>query len=175
MPTRFTVPFILAVATLVPVQPLEAEQVRELDGVAPAVVVVPFANLTGDPADAWIGAGVAESLATGFPVGVTVIASLTGEDDAGVGTPIGAVPSSFQATQVARRLGGQYAVTGAYQRLGDQLRITGRMVDLVTGSVVRSVKVDGSVDELFSLQDRLVAQLSGPLPPSAPASVWVLA
>ena len=171
MPTRFTVPFILAVATLVPVQPLEAEQVRELDGVAPAVVVVPFANLTGDPADAWIGAGVAESLATGFPVGVTVIASLTGEDAAGVGTPIGAVPSSFQATQVARRLGGQYAVTGAYQRLGDQLRITGRMVDLVTGSVVRSVKVDGSVDELFSLQDRLVAQLSGPLPPSAPASV----
>ena len=89
MQIRFTIPFIFAVATLVVGRPLEAGQVRTLDGVAPAVVVVPFANLTGDPADAWIGAGVAESLATGFPAGVTVVASLTGDDDVGEGTAIG--------------------------------------------------------------------------------------
>ncbi len=170
MQIRFTIPFICAVATLVVGRPLEAGQVRTLGGVAPAVVVVPFANLTGDPADAWIGAGVAESLATGFPAGVTVIASLTGEDDVGGGTAVGGVPASFRALQVARRLGGQYAVTGAYQRLGDQLRLTGRMVDLVTGEVVRSAKADGAVGDLFSLQDRLVVQLSGPVPSMVPAS-----
>ncbi len=99
-----------------------------------------------------------------------MIASFTGEDDVGGGTAVGGVPASFRALQVARRLGGQYAVTGAYQRLGDQLRLTGRMVDLVTGEVVRSAKADGAVGDLFSLQDRLVVQLSGPVPSMVPAS-----
>ena len=54
-------------------------------------------------------------------------------------------------------------MSGAYQRLGDQLRITGRLVDVETSAIVRAVKVDGAIDNLFMLQDRLATELvNGP-------------
>ncbi|MEO2195248.1 MAG: DUF5916 domain-containing protein [bacterium] len=129
------------------------------------VVVVPFANLTGEAVDAWIGAGIAESLATGFPPGSAVVASLP----AGVAS-LGEESVRVQALEVGRGLGAQFVASGAYQRLGESIRITGRLVDLADGSVVRSVKVDGAVGDLFTLQDQVVAEMSGPLPtPGLPA------
>ena len=61
--------------------------------------------------------------------------------------------------EVGRRMGAQWIVSGGYQRLGDQLRITGRLVDVTTGAVVRAAKVDGATDDLFELQDRLATEL----------------
>ena len=65
--------------------------------------------------------------------------------------------------EVGRRLGARWVMSGAYQRLGDQLRITGRLVDVETSAIVRAVKVDGAIDNLFMLQDRLATELvNGP-------------
>lgn len=134
-------------------------------------VVVPFVNLAGAAADAWIGAGIAESLATGFPSGSVVVASMPPGPsvpptsvEAGADGALDGEPAAARALEVARDLGARYVVSGAYQRLGDSLRITGRLVDLADGSVIRSAKVDGVVDDLFALQDQVVAELSGPLP-----------
>jgi len=128
------------------------------------VVVVPFANLTGAAVDAWIGAGIAESLVTGFPPGAAVIASLpvTSAD----GASFREESVAPQALEIGRGLGAQFVASGAYQRLGESIRITGRLVDLADGSVVRSVKVDGAIGDLFALQDQVVAEMSGPLPDS---------
>jgi TolB-like protein len=138
------------------------------------VVVVPFENLTGAAADAWIGAGIAESLATGFPVGSSVVASLPSgpsgspaSPDTGSDVTLAEESVAVRALEVARGLGAQFVVSGAYQRLGDSIRITGRLVDLADDSVVRAAKVDGVVGDLFALQDQVAAELSGPLP--APA------
>ncbi|MSO56466.1 MAG: hypothetical protein EXQ55_06025 [Acidobacteria bacterium] len=101
----------------------------------PALTILPFANLTGDPADAWIGAGIAETLAVAF--GASVEASAPG-----------ARPASARF------------ISGAYQRVGNVIRITARLVETGSGRVIRAVKVDGPRDELFALEDRLVAELS---------------
>ena len=61
--------------------------------------------------------------------------------------------------EVGRRLGTRWVMHGGYQRLGDQLRITGRLVDVETNTIVRTAKVDGAIDDLFTLQDRLAAAL----------------
>lgn len=142
------------------------------DGQSPSrVVVLPFENLSGAAGDAWIGAGIAESLVTGFPSGALGVAALpfgsstSAETDADVTR--NAESAAARALEVARALGAQFVVSGAYQRVGEAIRITGRLVDLGDGSVVRATKVDGVVDDLFDLQDQLVAELSGPLP--APA------
>jgi TolB-like protein len=133
--------------------------------------VLPFENLSGAAGDAWIGAGIAESLVTGFPSGALGVAALpfgsstSAETDADVTR--NAESAAARALEVARALGAQFVVSGAYQRVGEAIRITGRLVDLGDGSVVRATKVDGVVDDLFDLQDQLVAELSGPLP--APA------
>jgi hypothetical protein len=59
-----------------------------------------------------------------------------------------------------RRLGARWVVTGGYQRAGDQLRITGRLLETESGSVLSAAKVDGSFDQLFDLQDRIAAELT---------------
>lgn len=134
----------------------------------PGVVVVPFENLAGAAADAWIGAGIAETLATGFPDGSMVVTVLPSGPptsvETGADVTLAEESAAARAIEVARGLGAQFLVSGAYQRLGESIRITGRLVDLADGSVVRSAKVDGVVDDLFALQDQVVADLSGTLP-----------
>ena len=153
------------------------------------VAVMPFTNLTGGAGDEWIGAGIAESLRTdlqGRPalavVGLARIADAVRAVDGDARAREG-----DRALEVGRRVGARWLVSGAYQRLGDQLRITGRFVEVPTGTVVRSAKVDGALAQLFELQDRIVAELvdgastSGgsiarappPSPPTQPAPTLV--
>ncbi|MDP7690395.1 MAG: DUF5916 domain-containing protein, partial [Vicinamibacterales bacterium] len=159
VPARSLYPMVCAFAVLASTMPVSAQQ-----GVPPpqTVAVVPFENLSGSPGDDWIGAGIAESLATGLPGGYPVIARAGVTDSAGE-TPEGTGEEASQGLlEVGRRLGAQYVVGGAYQRVGGAIRITGRFVDVSSGAVVRSTLIDGALDDLFSLQDRLVAELSGP-------------
>ncbi|HCE03511.1 MAG TPA: hypothetical protein DEQ98_09735, partial [Acidobacteria bacterium] len=82
---------------------------------APLIVIVPFANITGDWADDWIGSGIAESLASGFPDGRSVLVSVATSE---------AADPNVVALEIGRRLGGRFVVAGAYQRVGNTLRIT---------------------------------------------------
>ena len=86
----------------------------------------PFDNLSGQPDDNWIGAGIADAIA---------------------------------ADLAAARGEGRWLVRGAYQRVGDQIRITADLVRSDSGSVLTSIKVDGVFAELFRLQDRLAARV----------------
>ena len=112
----------------------------------PALTVFPFANLTGDSTDAWIGAGIAETLAAAL--GATAVAATHGEG----------------AIEIAGRPAGARFIDGAYQRLGGRIRITARLVDVGSRAVIRAVKIDGLREELFTLQDRLVAELTTAAP-----------
>ncbi|SVC60110.1 uncharacterized protein METZ01_LOCUS312964, partial [marine metagenome] len=56
-------------------------------------------------------------------------------------------------------MGVSWMVAGGFQRLGHQLRITARIVNVETGVVRETIKVDGTTDELFALQDQLVEGL----------------
>ena len=85
-----------------------------------------FDNLSGQPDDNWIGAGIAAALAAD-------LAHTRGEV--------------------------RWLVRGAYQRVGDQIRITADLVRSDSGSVLTSIKVDGVLSELFGLQDQLVARV----------------
>ena len=130
------------------------------EGRTASVVVLPFANITGESGDEWIGAGIAEALVTDLEgqvfavIGpervVDVLGTLPGDELA---------TEPHQALEVGRRVGADWLISGAYQRLGDRIRITGRFVEVVTGTVVRSAKVDGALDQLFALQDRVLAEL----------------
>ena len=163
-------PAVLAIAVLASTIPVLAQQsAGRFDGSpAETVAIVPFTNLTEGPDDEWIGAGIAESLATGLPGRYAVISrervSETASESNGAGE---AAPD--EALAVGRRLGARFIVSGAYQRLGDEIRITGRFVEVETGAVVRSAKVDGALDDLFDLQDRVVVALFGALPGAAAA------
>ncbi len=122
------------------------------------VAIVPFSNLTGSPADDWMGRGIAEALVAGFPAGSATVAQ---RDGAAGADGSAAVPVSVaEAVDLGRALDVPFVLVGAYQRFASQLRITARIVSVAVGDVVRSAIVDGASGDLFDLQDRLVLALS---------------
>ena len=127
-----------------------------------SVAVMPFSNITGDPNDAWIGAGIAETLIADLQRahGFTVIdPEFVTEAMNAMGLTARASNGEAALLAVARRVGAQRMIAGGYQRLGDQIRITGRLVEVQTGLVARAAKVDGALGELFGLQDQIVGEL----------------
>ena len=134
-----------------------------------AVAVVAFANISGRPADDWVGAGIAETLAADLER-LDAVSVVRGEGMVAEARALGAGMASSWAgdaerwmREVSRRRGAAWLVTGAYQRLGDRLRITARLVDTATGTVAAGARADGAVDEIFTLQDRIGAELTGAL------------
>ena len=119
-------------------QALPGARAAEPDSVA----IASFENISANPADDWIGAGIAETLSAEFARLDTV-------------------------SVVGQRLGARWFLTGAYQRVGDRMRITARVTDTETGAVAASARADGEVSELFALQDRIAADLSNLL------QVWI--
>src|SRR5262245_65684132 len=64
------------------------------------------------------------------------------------------------ATRVGREVGARGIIGGGYQRIGEMLRITARFVEVATGEVLKTVKIDGRMSEVFDLQDKIVHDLS---------------
>ena len=131
--------------------------------VSTTVAVFPFDNITGDASDQWIGEGIAEALTADLQrlSSLEVIGrELNASGSLSGGRP-SAAANSEAALEFGRRVNAQWIVSGGYQRLGDRIRITGRFVDVSTGTLVRTAKVDGGLDELFTLQDQLAVALIG--------------
>ncbi|MEZ5418808.1 MAG: protein kinase [Vicinamibacterales bacterium] len=127
-----------------------------------SVAVLAFANLTGNPADDWVGQGMAESLTADFAK-VRGLRSISREQIFDVQRGAGSTPARMeddrQSIELGRRLGATWVVSGAVQRLGDRVRITARTIAVHEGRTVSSVKLDGTLAGIFDLQDRLVEEL----------------
>ncbi|HUU33295.1 MAG TPA: protein kinase [Vicinamibacterales bacterium] len=127
-----------------------------------SVAVLTFANLTGSPADEWVGQGMAESLTTDFAKvrGLRTIAREQIFDiQRSAGARQGRVVDERQSIELGRRLGATWVVAGAVQRLGERVRITAQTIAVEAGRTVSATKVDGTMNEIFDLQDRLVEDL----------------
>ena len=126
-----------------------------------SVAVLSFANLTGNGEDDWLGTGIAETVSADLRTveGLTVVARervhetlkrLGGSDEGA-------------AVRVGRELGARWVLTGALQRSGDAVRVTARLVEVDSGNVAATVKIDGGLAQIFELQDRIVGELSASL------------
>jgi serine/threonine protein kinase/tetratricopeptide (TPR) repeat protein len=127
-----------------------------------SLAVLTFTNLTREPADDWIGTGIAETLAADL----RNVQNLDMISRAQVFEMLntmqtGATPADDRlAIEIGKRLGAWWVVSGGYQRLGDRIRITAQLTEVWTGTLLRTVKIDGRVEEIFELQDRIVFDLS---------------
>ena len=129
-----------------------------------SIAVITFANITREPGDAWIGSGIAETVTSDLKnvPGLTVIGRERVFDalrNLEPGHEASAEVDPF-AIEIGRGLGSRWIVAGAYQRLGPLIRITARFVEVGTGAVLRNVKIDGRLDDIFTLQDRIVFELT---------------
>ena len=119
--------------------------------------VLSFINISSNPVDEWIGTGIAESLASDLNRAGIVAAradttSVPRATEVGLGSPEAIL-------ETGRALGATWLITGAYQRIGDRLRITARVFNAGTAAVIDAVTIDGAFSELFDIQDRVAAQV----------------
>ena len=154
----------VAVAGLAAAAPPAAGQMSS------TVVVAPFTNVSRQPADEWIGGGIAETVAIDLQdAGLEVVAHRAVEPKriAFRGAPRGPDPAAV--LDGYRRQGVDWMIDGTLQRVGDALRITTRIVDVATGAVEFGTRVDGGIADLFDLQDEVAALLSARLSADAGA------
>jgi tetratricopeptide (TPR) repeat protein len=147
-------------AAAMPVPPAKAPKAA-----GTTVAVLNFANITGNRADDWVGQGIAESL-TADLTRIRSVAVVPREQIFELQRSLSELGKNIddrQAMELGRRLHASVAVSGAYQRLGERIRITAQAIDVESGRQAASVKLDGRLEELFDLQDRLVSELTGAL------------
>ena len=138
------------------------------------VGVMPFANLSRAEADQVIGDGIAETLAADLvaTTGIEVVHCGPVSRAARAGTSLGVnVLEEVAALRKCRERGATWLIAGGYQRTGDRLRITARLLEVATGGVRHTVRVEGVVDELFVLQDHVVEAVGAQVGPSGRATV----
>ena len=125
----------------------------------PSIAVLPFDNLSGDPEQEYFADGIVEEIITGLSrIRWLFVISRS---------------SSFQykgkrvdAKSVGRDLGVRYILQGSVRRSGNQVRVTGQLSDTETAANVWADRYDGTLDDIFKLQDELTLSVLGAVEPT---------
>jgi eukaryotic-like serine/threonine-protein kinase len=127
-----------------------------------SIAVLTFANITGNASDDWIGQGIAETLTADLKnvKGLSVLPREQIFDQLRNVTIVGHALDERQAIDVGRRLGSWWVLTGGYQHLGPRIRITAYVIEVLTGRLANTVKLDGAMEDIFELQDQVVMQIA---------------
>ena len=121
------------------------------------IAVLDFTNVSGDADAAWLSAGIAETVTNDLGgLGAFKVVDRWRVMEASRRT-------DGSIDRMAAELGAGLVVIGGYQRHGDHIRITARVVDVVSGEAIGDAKADGPLDRIFELQDQVVAQFASEL------------
>ncbi|MBV9680863.1 MAG: winged helix-turn-helix domain-containing protein [Solirubrobacterales bacterium] len=147
-------------ATLV-VLPPAPDQAPAVQGPAsrPMLVVLPFANMTGDPGQEYFADGITEDLTTALSHlrWFSVIARNSAFTYKG---------RAVDVRQVGRELGVGYVLEGSVRKAGNRVRITAQLCEADAGAQVWAGRFDGDLADIFDLQDRLTEAVVGAIEPS---------
>ena len=121
-----------------------------------SIVVLPFANIGGDPEQEYFADGVTESLTTDLSriSGSFVIARNTAFTYKG---------KPVDSKQIGRDLNVRYVLEGSVQRGRDRLRLNVQLIDAIAGHHLWAERFDKAMADLFELQDEIVARLANQL------------
>ena len=124
-----------------------------------------FVNISGNPDDEWLGAGITETLTADAAQleGVSVVPRERVSETLKTLRQSTHEPDERLFLQAARTLRARWVVIGGFQRSLDAVRVTASLTDVASGELVRTARVDGSVHAIFELQDRLVREIAGSL------------
>jgi serine/threonine protein kinase/tetratricopeptide (TPR) repeat protein len=134
---------------------------RPLGPEDPVVAVLPLSNTSGDAANDYLGAGLAESLITSLAAAprVTVLSRSAVEESR---------QQNPDRASFVKSLDASYIVTGSVQSVGDRLRVTLNL-ERPDASVAWGETVEGPVNGLFELQTRLATALSNAIADQTPS------
>ncbi|TIS77913.1 MAG: adenylate cyclase, partial [Mesorhizobium sp.] len=121
--------------------------------------VLPFTNMSGDPDQEYFADGLVEDIITGLSRvnSFFVIARNSSFTYKG---------RAVDLRQVGRELGVRYVLEGSIRRAGSRVRISGQLVDAISGHHVWTGRFEGDVSDIFDLQDKVTESVVGAVEPS---------
>jgi TolB-like protein/class 3 adenylate cyclase/Tfp pilus assembly protein PilF len=124
----------------------------------PSIAVLPFQNMSGDPDQEYFADGMVEEITTAlsrfqwlFVIARTSTFAYKGR--------------SIDVKQVSRELGVRYLLEGSVRRSGNRVRITGQLIDASTGAHLWADRFEGSLENIFELQDHVASGVVGAIDP----------
>jgi len=129
----------------------------------PSIAVLPFANLTGDPEQEYFADGMVEEIITALSRirWLFVIARNSTVAYKGQGVDVNGV---------GRELGVRYVLEGSVRKAGRRARITAQLIDALSGAHLWADRFDGSLDDVFELQDKVASSVAGVIEPALQAA-----
>ena len=118
-----------------------------------SIVVLPFANIGGDPEQEYFVDGVTESLTTD-------LSRMSGMLVIGRNTAFTYKGKSVDLKQIGRELKVRYVLEGSVQRGGNRMRVNVQLIDAENGNHLWAERFDKPVADLFDMQDEIVARLA---------------
>jgi len=129
----------------------------------PSIAVLPFANMSGDPEQEYFAEGMVEEIITALSrIGwLFVIARNSSSTYKG---------ESADVRKVGRELGVRYVLEGSVRKGGNRIRITAQLIEAVKGAHLWADRFDGSLEDVFDLQDKVAINVAGIIEPALQAA-----
>ena len=125
----------------------------------PSIAVLPFQNMSGDPEQEYFADGMVEEIITSlsrinwlFVIARNSTFTYKGQ--------------SVDVKQIGRELGVRYVLEGSVRRAAGRVRITAQLIDATTRTHLWADRFDGSLEDVFELQDKVAISVAGVIEPT---------
>jgi TolB-like protein/class 3 adenylate cyclase/Flp pilus assembly protein TadD len=125
----------------------------------PSIAVMPFANMSGDPEQEYFADGMVEEIITALSQIRWLFVIARNSSFTYKGQAVG-------VKQVGRELGVRYVLEGSVRKAGGRVRITAQLIDALTGAHLWADRFDGSLEDVFDLQDKVALSVAGVIEPT---------
>jgi TolB-like protein len=125
----------------------------------PSIAVLAFDNLSGDREQEYFADGIVEEIITGLSRIKWLFVISRNSTFIYKGKPI-------DAKTVGRELGVRYVLEGSVRRSGDHVRVAGQLIETETATQVWADRYDGTLGDIFTLQDELTMSVIGAVEPT---------
>jgi adenylate cyclase len=129
----------------------------------PSIAVLPFQNMSGDPEQEYFVDGMVEEIITALSRirSLFVIARNSSFTYKG---------QAVDMKRIGRELGVRYVLEGSARKSGNRVRITGQLIEAETGAHLWADRFDGSLEDVFDLQDQVASSVAGVIEPALQAA-----
>jgi TolB-like protein/tetratricopeptide (TPR) repeat protein len=124
----------------------------------PSIAVLPFTNMSGDPEQEYFADGMVEDI-------ITALSRITWLFVIARNSSFIYKGKAVDIKKVGRELGVRYVLEGSVRKAGNKVRITGQLIDALTGTHLWANRFDGGLEDVFDLQDEVTTDVVSAIAP----------
>jgi len=124
----------------------------------PSIAVLPFANMSGDPEQEYFADGMVEEI-------ITVLSRIRWLFVIARNSSFTYKGQTVDVKRVGREFGVRYVLEGSVRKAAGRVRITAQLIDAASGTHLWADRFDGSLEDVFNLQDQVASGVIGAIEP----------